>query len=345
VIVRRFACVVGLGSALAVITPRIGHAAPNAVATVDVSEDIGAGDQAAWTEALAEAIGNGAVAAPAGADPCADAACIEALASAQGANGVVAARVDKSINDYSVSISVHDQSGAKIGTHEFLCEICTAQDVSKRFAEEIGKLDDQIGQLAKAKTVTQPGTPAVVKVSSDPKADVWIDGKRVGKTPLETELAAGAHELKISTDGHAPHVESFEVSDGTRASFSVVLDSLGGDGGGAAGGDSRRKVMFATGLGLIGGGVAGVAGGAVLVAIDSRPIKRKCVGDSVDINGECEFLHDTLIGGAVALGVGGAALVTGVVLTVLARKGQGRSNREQARVRVVPTAQGVGIWF
>jgi hypothetical protein len=44
---------------------------------------------------------------------------------------------------------------------------------------------------------------AVVSVSSvPPGADVTIDGKLVGQTPLRTEVEAGQHELRLSTDGY-----------------------------------------------------------------------------------------------------------------------------------------------
>lgn len=62
---------------------------------------------------------------------------------------------------------------------------------------------------------------------------------------------------------------------------------------------------------LLGLGLPAAAAGGALVGIDSRPA---C--GAADPR-ECEFLHDTLPGGAALLAAGGAAVVTSVVLFVL----------------------------
>ena len=45
---------------------------------------------------------------------------------------------------------------------------------------------------------TQPGHAGAITVSAVPRADVWIDGARVGRTPLrDHELAPGTHTLEL----------------------------------------------------------------------------------------------------------------------------------------------------
>jgi hypothetical protein len=79
-----------------------------------------------------------------------------------------------------------------------------------------------------------------------------------------------------------------------------------------------------------------VVAGAVLLGIDSRPVQSRCSGDSVDINGKCEYLHDTVVVGAVLTSAGAAAIVTGVALAIVGRRG-----RKGSRARAAATIGGI----
>ncbi len=50
--------------------------------------------------------------------------------------------------------------------------------------------------------------PSTVTIASSPAgALVFIDGKRIGKTPASTEVAAGEHSLVIQREGYSPYVD------------------------------------------------------------------------------------------------------------------------------------------
>ena len=89
--------------------------------------------------------------------------------------------------------------------------------------------------------------------------------------------------------------------------------------------------LWAEGLG-IGLGTAGVAAGATLLALDGR-----CAGPEKDPM-RCENLYELTAGGAVTTAVGGALLVTSVVLLAVDLHRRGKAGRagDQARLRAAP---------
>lgn len=68
-----------------------------------------------------------------------------------------------------------------------------------------------------------PGT-IVVTCSIPEDADVYIDGKYVGKTPYNGEISAGSHTVKLSKDGFEDHSESAPIS--PRKAYAVTVEKL-----------------------------------------------------------------------------------------------------------------------
>jgi hypothetical protein len=252
------------------------------------------------------------------------------LARTSEAVRVVDPRVIYTTNDYQITLSVLDEAGTSVQSVSLSCEICTVNDVAARFAEAAAQLRDPLREASAA-------TAAVIVDSTPAGAVVWVDGERLGVTPLEAKVEVGTHQLRVEHPGHVTQQETFESVAGGRATFDLRLAA-------ASDGPPRgRRAMFIAGLAMVGAGAAASIGGAVLLAIDSRPIQRTCTGDDVDMNGECRFLHDTKLPGTVALATGGAVLAAGVVLAVLGRKAaRKRGSKEQARRwQLQPTAFGV----
>jgi hypothetical protein len=50
--------------------------------------------------------------------------------------------------------------------------------------------------------------PSTVTVASSPEgAVVFVDGKRIGKTPASTDVSVGEHVVVVQRDGYSPHVD------------------------------------------------------------------------------------------------------------------------------------------
>jgi hypothetical protein len=80
-----------------------------------------------------------------------------------------------------------------------------------------------------------PGTPApeaptftaVVQLATDPPgADIYADGKRVGRSPLVMRLPAGDHRLRIEHPGYESSTVRFKVLSDRALSFNLVLDRV-----------------------------------------------------------------------------------------------------------------------
>ncbi len=66
--------------------------------------------------------------------------------------------------------------------------------------------------------------PATLSITSEPTAEVFIDGKSVGKTPYSGQVDAGTHAVKLTARRHHPWETTVEI-DGEAKALEVALDS------------------------------------------------------------------------------------------------------------------------
>jgi hypothetical protein len=68
----------------------------------------------------------------------------------------------------------------------------------------------------------------VLAVQSDvPRADVWVDGAKLGQTPLkDVELPPGSHEVRVSRAGYVPSVTQLSVRLGSAYEVRAQLKPL-----------------------------------------------------------------------------------------------------------------------
>ena len=64
-----------------------------------------------------------------------------------------------------------------------------------------------------------------VRVVVNPWADIWIDGKKVGTTPLAKplELPEGRHHLEVKNEHFMPDARDITVERGNNATIRVTL--------------------------------------------------------------------------------------------------------------------------
>ena len=63
----------------------------------------------------------------------------------------------------------------------------------------------------------------VIVKSSPVMADIHIDGKSVGKTPLEQELIIGSHKVTVSKDGYQSQEKAITISEGKTEEVNISL--------------------------------------------------------------------------------------------------------------------------
>ena len=72
------------------------------------------------------------------------------------------------------------------------------------------------------------GTRAVgtVNLASLPAAEVWVDGKASGATPMAVSLAEGKHEIVLKQSGFLEHRETLDIASGAIARVDASLDPI-----------------------------------------------------------------------------------------------------------------------
>ncbi len=259
-------------------------------------------------------------------DPtCGDAACWSRLAAQRGARYQAQLTVEAMGADQRLTLRVTDSvSGEEVLTVARTCELCGR--------DELLDAATDVSASTARKLAAQGTSEPRLRLDSVPSgAIVLLDGRRWGTTPLDAELPAGAHTLRIQLRGHRDIARQFTAEPGTQESMRVHLDPtptprVSPSGVDASPPPARRRARVVIGSVLLGGGVAALGAGAALLYLHARPIERDCSGSRVDADGDCEFLHDTRAGGIAAVVLGASAAITGGVILGLELTG-GRDRR------------------
>jgi hypothetical protein len=318
------ASLASLGAALALLAePTQASAAPEVGAMrLGLPEDVSEPDEEALNQRFADGLQRSGISTrPVTAAECQDAACYQQTAQDAKVPLLVGGNVQKTGPDYTVEVfAISAESGEVVANVDGICEICG-----------IGELGDVVGSLAARLRPTLDNTtqPTTLTIETDPsEAAVWVDGAQVGQTPLEIEIAPGKHELDVIKRGRRTKHLEVELRPGVNESYSFRLAR------------STRVPSWVPWASL-GTGAASLAAGVSLLVIDEDPIRRDC---NPDVDGRCQYLYDTVAGGATLTAVGVALVGTGVALLVVqARQDRLQRSGVQARVRVVPSLRGAAL--
>ena len=87
----------------------------------------------------------------------------------------------------------------------------------------INALPDDLRPTADRVRKPRPGD-GFVSVQSEPGAEAWVDGQRIGRTPVRRlPLSSGLHALQLSAEGYAPSTQQFQVKTGEETSLTATL--------------------------------------------------------------------------------------------------------------------------
>lgn len=231
--------------------------------------------------------------------------------------------------DYVLEAELYSADGSEVLVRaDDECDLCGIEEA----ADRVAGLADSIWRELEADARARP----MLSVTTTPAgATVFIDGRRLGVTPLELELQPGSHEVRVAKNGFAPREREVELVKGVDASMTVELVPVTPVETDAP---ERPKVAGWLGWTLLGTGAATTVVGVTLLALHGQPIRSKCTGGNVDMDGTCRFVHNSLVPGAV-LGAAGLGLLTsGIALIVTRKKRLGRS-------ALAPSAGGVSMRF
>jgi len=252
---------------------------------------------------------------------CAEAACYPALARSLGVSYLVAAKVKEQRKSYEIELDlINGQTGTSLGSRRERCEICGIEDA----AEKMGLAASAL----RARLEGHVRTPARFIIRSRPSgANVRIDARPMGRTPLDATIASGEHQLSLSAAGYHPLDRSFTVVSGVDETLEYDLVRL----------PTKFPFKLAGWTGVVVGALA-VAGGITALAIDSSEIS--CTPEARDDDGDCPRLRATKALAAILLGGGAVSATLGGVWLYLGSTGGGLTEGARAG-RTSATSAGV----
>lgn len=194
---------------------------------------------------------------------CMEASCFAQRLADTPAATLVRASVEHHQRDFILQVEARDRQGKiVVRTHE-VCEICGVDEVVEVLASASARVFDQV--------LGRP-TLSVLHLDTVPSgAFVLLEGQELGATPLTVALDAGKHTLSFDKHGYRTETQIVEMERGLETTATVRLLSVG-----------KRDTTTITGGVFVGLGIAGIATGIALVAIDGRTDRNRCTTPDPD---------------------------------------------------------------
>jgi hypothetical protein len=269
--------------------------------------------------------------------PCQTEDCATELGSKTDATHVLQVWIKQDGRDYQVRMVLSSAAnGTEVATFAQSCDICGMVELGEVVTGHSAGLRDKLAVI-----------PATLIVQTKPSgALVRVDGEVMGTSPLRETVSPGAHVVEVEKRGFHMRRRELTLVEGDEETFSFELVALEVTQAAAKEKRDLSKPLgwasFGVGLGLLGGAVP-------LLVMNGRPVKNRCDGDNLDINGLCRYRYRTMIPGAVLAGVGGALVVTGIALIAVHAKRKGKGDvddrAKRARLMIGPTDVGVAVRF
>jgi len=243
---------------------------------------------------------------------CNDTDCYPAVAEALSVGYLVSGRIEESNKSYDIVLTIiNGRTGAVIGQASEHCETCGITEAAEKVSLATASLRSRLEAVAM--------TPAHVVIRSSPSGAVAVvDGKPVGKTPLDLQLPGGQHTLTLTRDDYEQHDRTFTVVSGVDETLNVDLLRV-----------PSTLPLKALGWSGVLVGTAMVAAGIYMAAIDGKVIS--CSEEQKDVNGRCPSIRDTDAAAVSLAGIGAVVLTLGgVTLWVVSEQAPASSTKTQA---------------
>ena len=129
-------------------------------------------------------------------------------------------QVDKKNYDVVIDL-ISGRDGKGIGQSRERCELCGIKEVGTQMDRQVLSLRGKAEEAA----ATAPGR---FSIESRPQgAEVTIDGKAAGVTPLSVDVASGTHRMTVRADGFQLSEQNIFVDSGMNGYLAVDLAPTG----------------------------------------------------------------------------------------------------------------------
>jgi len=262
---------------------------------------------------------------------CVDRPCRQTLARRTASSYLVQTNVNAHARRYEIHLEVVDgRSGEVIVQSRETCELCGLA--------EVGEILQHHGAALRARIDAFALDPPVLRIETRPRG-AWIklNGRAIGRSPLEHVTIPGEHELEATHPGYVSQKRRLRLVAGVTETVALWLQPMP-----RVNHDIHLERLGWAALAI---GSLAVATGITLLVLDDRPIRTICSGNDVDADGDCRYRYDTKIAGAIVLVTGAALTATGTGLTI----GLGRKHRRQTsshlQTRILSHGPGLHVRF
>jgi hypothetical protein len=224
--------------------------------------------------------------------PCASVQCRWQLARRLGCRYLVGGVIVGEDRTYAIELWMADgKSGRVIGRVRKTCELCGHKTVADRLDLAASELRAQVQTASQAR--------ARLRVTTDPPAaQLFVNEDAIGQSPRVISLRPGEHRITARADGYMESVRQVKLSPGADESLRLKLVPT-----------PTVTWHKPTGYAAAGVGLAAVAAGVTLLALDGSGVG--CTGQQEVPGGQCPERLETRAGGASLLVAGVAASVVG----------------------------------
>jgi hypothetical protein len=221
-------------------------------------------------------------------------ACMARAAAVLEVPYMVIAAVTEHDKTYDITLElVNGKGGASIGTSRERCEICGIEEASEKVGLAASALRARIEALVQ--------TPARFIIRSRPTgARVTVDGLRIGHTPVDHELAAGAHKLALAAEGYDLLERTVTAVSGVDENLDLDMVPL-----------PTKFPYRAAGWTAVVLGAVALAAGIFAITQDGKALS--CAVGEQDMFGHCPKVRDTRVLGLSLVGAGAAVGTLGAI--------------------------------
>jgi hypothetical protein len=252
---------VALGVTVAPLRPAMAAPAPDGAVLVAPPALRGVvGEPSSLTAALQAGVTRAQIATVvAGPTSCEDVACHVESAKRAGAAYVVVTTVEAADRDYTVRVSLIDVHTGEARDVRDGCTICGFDDAA-RILESLGARLGPLHQAAREEAAAEQqlarslqGQPLLRVVTRPARAEVYVDGEKIGTSPVEHRVTIGRHVVEVRRVDHVSERREVDLVRGSTGEVTVDLRAIG-----RLPPTPRSRAALISGSVLLGAGAAGL---------------------------------------------------------------------------------------
>lgn len=242
-------------------------------------------------------------------ESCRQESCYQEIARSLGVEYLVTGEIKVDRKNYDITLElINGRDGKIIDKYNEPCQLCGIKEVGTK----LDQLVQAVRRGADSAAATAPARYAVE--SRPPGAEVTVDGRVAGMTPVSLDLSAGQHKIAVRSLGYEVSERTLNVESGTTGVVAVDLAPAGSVAG-AGGSTSTARMLAWTALAV---GAVAVGVGAVALKYHNQFLSCHDPAGADERSCRVKNVRPTELEAGAFFGAGGILILTGVTTLWLA---------------------------